>query len=364
MAASIEDVARRAGVSVATVSRALRGLPNVAPSTRQRVVRAAEALHYVADPHAIRLATRRSGTVGLVLPLLGTWYYAQVLSGADGVLVARGYDLLPFTVSGDDVRERFLAALPYRKRVDGLVIADLPFTDEEWARLESSGTPMVTLGVRHGDLPSLTIDNVGAARSAVEHLLQLGHRRIGVLTSLPDDPFHFVAPLQRVAGYEAALQAAGIASDPQLQQPGGFSLRGGAEAMRRLLSLRTPPTAVFALSDEMAIGALQVAREQGLTVPGDVSILGFDDHDVAEFVGLTTVRQDVVEQGEAVARLLIEHLEDPSKTATHETLPTELVVRSTTGPRRQQAAKQGRTTTQSTSSRSVRTLAQTRRRTT
>lgn len=358
MAASIEDVARRAGVSVATVSRALRGLPNVAPSTRERVIESAEALRYVADPHAARLATRRSATIGLVVPMLGPWYYAQVLSGAEGVLVAHGYDLLPFTVSGPQVRERFLRLLPFRKRVDGLVVADLAFSDDEWARLRSSGTSMVTLGVRHADLPSLTIDNVEAARAGVDHLLQLGHRQIGVITSLPDDPFRFTAPVQRVEGYAAALQDAGIEPQEQWRSPGGFSLRGGAEAMRRLLDQRAPPTAVFALSDEMAIGALQVARDEELDVPGDLSILGFDDHDVSEFVGLTTIRQDVVEQGEAAARLLLDVLDGRGRPCLHQVLPTQLVRRSTTGPPKRRPSEEP--VLKGTSSRSVRTLAPTR----
>lgn len=360
MAASIEDVARRAGVSVATVSRALRGLPNVAPSTRERVVAAAADLRYVADPHAARLATRRSGTIGLVVPMLGPWYYAQVLSGAEGVLVAHGFDVLPFTVSCAEVRHRFMEALPFRKRVDGLVIADLPFREDEWERLEGTGTPMVTLGVRHSSLSSLTIDNVGAARIATTHLLELGHRRIGLITSLPDDPFQFAAPKQRAAGYEAALRDGGVAPDAALRAPGGFSMRGGAEAARQLLSLDAPPTALFALSDEMAIGAMQVAREEGLTVPDDVSILGFDDHDVAEFVGLTTVRQDVVEQGEAAARLLLARLEDPCESPSHQVLPTSLIVRTTTGPPARGPQIRG----EATSSRSVRTLAHARARTT
>lgn len=334
MAASIEDVARLAGVSVATVSRALRGLPNVAPSTRERVKRAASELHYVVDPHASRLAARRTATIGLVVPMLGQWYYAQLFSGAEGPLVAEGYDILPFVVGGDEVRDRFLATLPFRKRVDGLIIVDLTLTEVEWQRLEAGSVPVVTLGIQRPSGIRLGIDNVGAARLATEHLLAHGHRRIGVISSVEDIPPQFQAPVERERGYREALASGGVEHDPSLVVPGNFSLRGGAEGMSRLLALPDPPTAVFALSDEMAIGALQVARDAGIDVPAEVSVIGFDDHDVAEYVGLTTVRQEVVEQGEAVAREMLALLDDPGTAGGDRELrlATRLIVRATTGP--------------------------------
>lgn len=330
MSASIEDVARAAGVSVATVSRALRGLPNVAPSTRERVKLAAADLHYVADPHASRLAARRSATIGLVLPLLGGWYHARLFSGVEATLDAAGYDVLPYTVSGLQARERFVANLPFRKRVDGLIIADTTFDEPAWVRVTDAANHVVTIGCAHAAEVKLTIDNHGASRIAVEHLLSLGHRRIGLIGGLSDDPFAFSAPRERQAGYLAALAAWGVEPDPTLVVPGNFSLSGGAEGMSRLLSLADPPTAVFALSDEMAIGALQVARDTGLDVPSDLSVVGFDDHDVSEYIGLTTVRQQVVEQGEVAARAMLALVEAGNTVVDHHRMPTRLVVRGTT----------------------------------
>lgn len=331
MAASIDDVARLAGVSVATVSRALRGLPNVSPATRERVKQAAAELRYVADPHASRLAARRSATVGLVVPMLGQWYYAQLFSGAEGSLVPEGYDVLPFVVGGDEVRERFLRILPFRKRVDGLIVADVDLDEEQFERLAAE-VPVVTIGLRVDDLPSLSIDNVRAAKLAVDHLLDLGHRRIGLIAHLPDDPFHFAAPLDRQRGVEEALVARGLCLDEELVAPGNFSYQGGAEAMATLLERRPRPTGVFAFSDEMAIGALRVARDAGLSVPGDLSIVGFDDHDVAPFVGLTTIRQPVSELGERAAHRLLACIRGDEASSVHELFDTELVVRETTGP--------------------------------
>jgi LacI family repressor for deo operon, udp, cdd, tsx, nupC, and nupG len=335
MAAGIDDVARRAGVSVATVSRALRGLPHVAPATRERVLAAAAALDYVADPHASRLAARRSATVGLVLPVLGQWYYARLFAGVERVLHAANYDVLPYTVPDHAARREFLAALPFRKRVDALIVVDVPFSAEAWRELAAAQVAVVSLGIRRASGVRLTIDNPGAAGLATEHLLAHGHRRIGMLSTAEDDPGHVLAPVEREAGHRTALAAWGVAHDPALVVRGDPSLAGGADAAQRLLALPNPPTAVFALSDEMAIGALKVARDAGLPVPGALSVVGFDDHDVAEYMGLTTVRQDVVVHGEMVAREVLALLGSGVATAAVDRplhLPTRLVVRASTGP--------------------------------
>lgn len=331
MSATIEDVARRANVSVATVSRALRGLPNVAPSTRARVLSAARELRYVADPSASRLAGGHSRTIGLVVPMLGQWYYSKLFSGVEGVVAAAGYDLLPFTLSGPGGVERFLEALPFRKRVDGLILVDAPVDEGQAERITTAGAPVVTLGLRVPAVRGLSVDNAAAARLAVGHLTGLGHTRIALIGGSDDDPFRFSVPVERFNGYRDALAAAGLAYDPTLVVSGNFSLDGGAEAMHTLLALPEPPTAVFACSDEMAIGAMQVARDAGLFVPEELSFVGFDDHDVSEYVGLTTIRQDVVGQGERVAQLLLDILTGADHDG-HEIHPTRLVVRRTTAP--------------------------------
>jgi LacI family transcriptional regulator, repressor for deo operon, udp, cdd, tsx, nupC, and nupG len=336
MSATIDDVARRAQVSVATVSRALRGLPNVAPSTRQRVLHAAQELHYVADPSASRLAGGRTNTIALVVPMLGQWFYSRIFSGVEGVLAAAGYDVLPFTLSGPGGRDRFVARLPFRKRVDALLLVDAPLRDEQFAEVLAAAPRAVTVGVRHDGVPSLQLDNVGAARLAVGHLTGLGHLRVAMIGGAADDPFGFPAPKERAQGYRQALADAGLEAADELEVSGNFSLQGGAEAMQRLLTLDDPPTAVFACSDEMAIGAMQVAQDAGLRVPANLSIVGFDDHEVAEFVGLTTIRQDVGGLGERAAQLLLELMRQPEQpapaSAAHLIQPTRLVVRRTTGP--------------------------------
>lgn len=328
--ATIDDVAAAAGVSVATVSRALRGLPNVAPSTRARVLEAAASLAYVADPAASRLASGATRTIGVIVPMIGPWYYATALAGVEGVVVAAGYDLLPWSTTGPGGLTRFLTAMPFRKRTDGLVVIEAALGSDQLDRVAQVAEHVVAIGHEAPTVSSVYVENRPAARAAVDHLVELGHRRIAAIGGLPDDPFAFQAPLERGAGYREALEAAGLPIDPRLAVGGHFSLAGGAEAMRALLAVDPPPTAVFAMSDEMAIGVLQVARDAGLRVPEDLSVVGFDDHDVATYLGLTTVRQDVQRIGERAAQLLLARLDEGARGVTHEVVPTRLMVRATT----------------------------------
>jgi DNA-binding LacI/PurR family transcriptional regulator len=338
VSASIGDVARLAGVSVATVSRAIRGLPNVSPATRDRVLRAAAELQYVAHPHASRLAAGRTMTIGMAVPLLTQWFFTQIIAGAEGVLASNGYDVLLFGVSDADSMRRFVEDLPLSKRVDGLICVDLPLAPAQVAALRDRG-PVVTIGVATPHAPSVTIDNVEAAATATRHLVNLGHRRIGLISHLPPQALEFTAPVQRREGYEQVLVDAGIEIREDLIVPGNFALQGGAEAMAQLLSVGRPPTAVFAESDEMAIGALKTVRDAGLQVPGDVSIIGFDDHDMAAYTDLTTIAQPATQQGETAATLLLDLMRDDrdhdgTLDWTSVIMPTRLVVRSTTGPDR------------------------------
>jgi DNA-binding LacI/PurR family transcriptional regulator len=185
---------------------------------------------------------------------------------------------------------------------------------------------------------SVRIDDLAVGRLATEHLLSLGHRRIAHIGGDPMEPLNFNAPVDRRAGWSSALRAAGIEPDAELDLPGFFTVDGGQTAMRRLLALQDPPTAVFAGSDEMAFGALAALREAGRSAPRDVSVVGVDDHELAAAAGLTTVRQPVVEQGRTAAGLLLGAL-SPSTRASHVSehvlLPVELVERCTTAPARE-----------------------------
>lgn len=332
MTAGIGDVAELAGVSAATVSRALRGLPNVASSTRQRVLDAADALGYVTDPAAARLATGYTLTVGVAVTQLGQWFTAQVLSSVEAVVTRAGYDLLVLTVVDAADRQQLAAGKRTQGRVDGLVAVDIALDQREQHQLARTGVPAVLVGIGSRHLPSVGIDNVAAARAATHHLLALGHRRIGLIGHVIDPAQDFPSARERRDGYLAALRAADVAPDPDLEAVGNFSLQGGGEAAAALLTRPDPPTAIFALSDEMAAGALGVARDRGVAIPDQLSVVGFDDHEAAAPLGLTTVAQPVAEQGERAAELLRAKLEHGSKQPRHVQLATRLVVRDTTGP--------------------------------
>jgi DNA-binding LacI/PurR family transcriptional regulator len=325
---TIDDVALLAGVSVATVSRALRGLPNVAPSTAARVREASAQLRYRPAPFAAGLAAGRTRTIAMGVPHLNSWYFAQLMAGAEAIFAAAGYDLLVFGMASEEARDRVLSG-PLLKRADGMILVDLEVAAPD---APVDRMPIVTIGFELAGCSSVSIDDVAVGRMATEHLLALGHREIALLTGAHDDPFAFSVPRKRLQGYELAIAAVGGRVRQELRAVGGFSTEGGYEAMLSLLQLEVPPTAVFAMSDEMAFGALRALWEQGLLVPRDVSLVGVDDHEVSKVLGLTTVAQPVAEHGATAARLLLERLADPEAAARDVLVPVELVIRATTAP--------------------------------
>jgi LacI family repressor for deo operon, udp, cdd, tsx, nupC, and nupG len=330
----INEVAQLAGVSTATVSRALSGNGHVSEATRQRVHAAALELEYVVSSNASSLATGRTKNVGVVIPFLNRWFYGAVLEGAEHALLSHGYDLTLYNLSGGNnerrtVFEHFLL----RKRVDAVIAISLELTPNEVSRLLDMNKPIVGVG---GPLPgvrTLSVDDVAIARLATEHLLALGHKRIAHIGGNPDFELDFHLPTNRRYGYEAALEAAGVDVDPTLFHAADFSLQGGHAAAKQLLgSPRKRPTAIFAASDEMAIGAILAARDLGLHVPDDVSVIGIDDHELAEFFGLTTIAQFPALQGRMAVDILMDQLH-PAHTAdasSNTPLPFELIVRSST----------------------------------
>ncbi|NNE10729.1 MAG: LacI family DNA-binding transcriptional regulator [Ilumatobacter sp.] len=330
---SIEDVAAAAGVSVATVSRALRDLPNVAAATRQRVRDAAEQLDYQADPAAARLATGRSQTVAIIVPYLNGWYFSHVVAGAEAVCAEAGYDVIVMGV-GAATRDADVAKATkgLHRRADAAIFVDVRVGDAELDALDRQSLAVVSVGREMQDAPSIGIDDVEVGRLATQHLLALGHRRIGMIHGPEQDPFRFVVPQQRQRGYELALADAGIALDPSIQAPGTFTVDGGTAAFDRVMGGDGPPTAIFAVTDETAFGVILAARTRGIRIPEDVSLIGVDDHDLSAVVGLTTVHQDVAAHGARAARAAVAMLEGEDAPTGRQNQPVELVVRHTTAP--------------------------------
>ena len=327
----IRHVAALAGVSVGTVSRALRGQPGVAAETRRRVQAAAGELGYVASPSAASLASGRTMAVGVVVPYITRWYYASVVQGAEAVLADAGYDVLLYDLAGRaDARARLLGGRLLEKRVDAALLVTLDLDPTERASLRDLGRPMALVGGRAG-FPSVSIDDVQAGVTATQHLLELGHRRIAFVGLDLVDRGTFRASGDRHRGYRRALRLAGVPIDRALEMPGDFTVAAGRLAMHTLMSLSDPPTAVFAASDEMAMGCLHAIRQAGRHAPADFSVIGIDDHEMSSMHDLTTVSQPVVEQGRIAARLLLSLLSGDGPAPDEAVVvPTHLVVRSTT----------------------------------
>ncbi|HEV8023943.1 MAG TPA: LacI family DNA-binding transcriptional regulator [Candidatus Nanopelagicales bacterium] len=334
MAITIRDVADAAGVSTATVSRALRGLPNVDERTRGRIQQVAAELDYVISPSASRLASGRTGAIAVVTPYVARWFFSTVLSGVEDVLQEADMDLL-LTCIGDHntPSNRSPVAPRLRRRVDGVLVIAVPPADPQLRELLDLDMPTSMIGLTVHGVPSVTIDDVAAARLATQHLINLGHTRIGIIGGSPSEA-PFTAEFDREAGFAKAMSEAGLEVDPMLESYGYFTIEGGESAMTALLTQPKPPTAVFALSDEMAFGALRALRAHGRQPGRDVSVVGVDGHDMSEHLDLTTVVQPVTELGRIAAEALLAQMRGGEPSTDPIRVPTKLVVRGSTGPAR------------------------------
>jgi LacI family repressor for deo operon, udp, cdd, tsx, nupC, and nupG len=325
--ADIRTVAAAAGVSIATVSRVLKTPEVVTKATRDKVMAAVEATGYRPNALASGLRRAKSDNIVVVVPFIQNPFFSGVIQGIEGVAFAEGYQVLLGESQNDQQRLDSYAAMLRSKTADGLILlgAALP------SHL-SEKTPLVLACEYFPDhrIPAIHIDNEAAAKEATEHLLSLGHRRIGKITGPLDNPLS----RDRLAGYRAALAQAGIAYDEELVAEGSFDVESGHAAMTRLLDLKVPPSAVFSSSDEMAIGALKAAREHGKRVPDDLSLVGFDGIRFADFCDppLTTVVQPNVEIGAAAARMMISILRGGAAAPDDIVLPAQLLIRQSTGP--------------------------------
>lgn len=333
MGITIRDVAAAAGVSTATVSRALRGLPNVDEQTRQRVQAIASNLDYVISPSASRLASGRTGSIAVLTPYISRWFFSTVLSGVEPVLQSAGMDLLLLSVGDVASRHATPSVAPrLRRRVDGVLVIAMPPEDEQLAEVLQLGIPTSLIGTVADGADCVVIDDVEAARTATQHLINLGHRRIGLIAGTGNIAA-FSAENDRIRGFQDTLRDAGIEFDPMLESFGYFTIPGGEQAMTALLTQRDRPTAVFALSDEMAFGAMRAMRRHGLTPGRDIALIGIDGHDMSEFLNLTTVAQPVAGLGRLGAEALVEQIRrDGGHLSKVVHVPTQLIVRGSTAP--------------------------------
>lgn len=328
--AGIKEVAEEAGVSSATVSRALRGLHHVNDATRSKIIAAAQKLNYPLTPAKSNSSSSRTNSVGVVAPYISRWYFSQVISGAEQALREAGLDLLLYNFSQMKGRERLFQHQLLKGRVDALIVISLPPTVEEFDSMISLGIPIALVGMDHPKCASVKIDDIAGARSATQHLVNQGHKKIGLMSGRPDDPFNFSVPQDRRKGFMQVLAENGLEWLPQREVHGDFTMHTAVRAMDDLLARPNRPTAIFCESDEMAMGAMQALRRHGLKAPDDISIVGFDGHEMAEFSELTTIEQPVQLMGEMAAWSIMERLRKPNVEPPTLVLPTTLVVRNST----------------------------------
>lgn len=333
----IEDVARLAGVSTATVSRALSGKGNVSDRAQAKVSAAADELGYVASHSAYTLATGRNRNIGVVMPSLDRWFFSAILEAAETSLIEHGYDLTLYNLSGGPVqRAKIFNEFLLRKRVDAVLTVAVAPSASELANLNKMKKPILGIG---GPIPgarALWMNDVEAGRLATDHLISLGHTRIGHLGGTPASQMEFQQPKLRRQGYNEALAAAGLEARPAWYLQSELTLESGYHQAKQMLgNPGAAPTAIFCASDEMAFGAIMAAKDLGLRVPQDVSIVGIDNHDLSEFYGLTTISQNVRAQGREAAETLINllsgsEIKDEPNIELNTEWPIELVVRSST----------------------------------
>lgn len=330
---TIQDVADRAGVGVGTVSRVLNDNPAVSAATRRRVRAVIDELDYRPSRHARGLSLGRTQAVGIVVPFVTHPSSVERIRGVVRGCADTGYDVVLFDVETPEQRDHTVARLVRGDGVDGVLLVSLPPVEPVRDDLRAAAVPVVLVDCRAPAVPSVVIDDVQGGRLATQALLALGHRRIAYLGGLSTGPFAFESDAHRREGFAAALQAAGIPEEPRLVVTDVFDQASARARTAALLDAADPPTAIFAASDRLALGVLEAARAAGRPVPGALSVIGFDDIELASYAGLSTVRQPLVRSGRLGVELLLDAIATGgSRGPVVEELPLELVLRGSTGP--------------------------------
>lgn len=332
MSVTIHDVAERAGVGIGTVSSVLNNSRPVHEVTRQKVLAAIAELDFVPNPSGRRLSIGKTHTIAVVITFFTSAAQIERLRGVMSMIVESDYDINLFIVETIDQRNKVFQTVPRRGRVDGLLIFSLKPTEEDLRRIHQDNIPIVLVEVSHPGFPHIAIDDTAGARTAVQHLIDLGHRKIAYVSDYLDDPFGIYFSRNRYLGYCEALDDAGIPIEPTYLREARNGRVGGRKMAIELLNLPDPPTAIFAFSDEMALGVLEAARDLGVSVPGDLSVVGYDDIESAHFAQLTTIRQHLYESGVRGVEMLFDAIQNPDTSPSCLQFPTELIVRHTTAP--------------------------------
>jgi DNA-binding LacI/PurR family transcriptional regulator len=328
-AATIYDVAKEAGVSIATVSRVLNNSQKVSEATRSAVLKSIEQLGFVPKAEARARAMQGTRRIGIVTPFLTAPAYVQRLRGVAAALANENYELVIHTVGSLDQLTSYLSALPLTHRFDGLISLSLKIDARLADRLSKQGLETVLVEYSQPHLSSIEIDDLAGGRMVANYLLNKGHRRCAYVgdTGIPD---YVVYPApQRLYGFRQVLSDAGVPLCEENIYQGPYDMETTRQCVKAILGRLEPPTAIFAATDLQAMGVLKAARDLNLKVPQDIAVVGFDDLDMADYIGLTTVCQHLEESGRIAVELLLSRLADPSRPGQHIQLPLTLCERET-----------------------------------
>lgn len=336
---TMADVGRHAGVGIGTVSRVINGSAHVSDATRKRVRESAEALGYQRSRKAAAERGKGGALVAVLVPFFDEQSAFQRLRGIVSRLAPHGCSVVLHNVESPAQARAKLLELPRSPIVDGLVIVTLPLVEDEGDRLISARFPTVLIDAAYPGLSSVGIDDRLGGALATRHLISLGHRRIAFVSEPPHNAFGFVAGARREEGFRTAMAEAGLKVPAALVRYGAYLHSAARQMATELLSLPDRPTAIVAASDVQAIGCVEAASRLGISVPDDLSVIGYDDIELAALMGLSTVRQPLVYSGERGADLLLEALSMPNRPPHMERLELELVVRTTTAAVRRKARR-------------------------
>lgn len=331
--ATMRDVAERAGVSLSTVSHVINETRYVSAVVRQRVLDAMEALEYRPNELARSLRRGQTNTIGLILPDSSNPYFAEIGQAIEVTAFARGYNVILCNTSNDLTREELYVDVLRNKQVDGIIFVASGDRSESVRELLRSNYPVVLVdrSLKGVELDAVLVNNYDGGCQAIQHLIDLGHTRIGCVTG----PHNLTPSAERITGYRDTLESNGLPYDEALIMPGDFRPNSGYQAATTLLQSDDPPTGIFACNDLMALGVMRAATTLGLRVPDDLSIVGFDNIELASYSipPLTTVSQPTNEMGRTGVQMLIHRIETNEDPPGSAVLQPELVIRGTTGAR-------------------------------
>lgn len=328
---TIYDVAKTAGVSISTVSRVINASPNVSDATRNRVLEVIDRLNFIPKAEARARAMKDFARIGVITPFFTEPAFVQRLRGVAEALFATRYELTIYTVDSLEHLNHYLATLPVTGHLEGLILLSLRVNDESAEKLNANELETVLIEYPRADLNTVEIDDVAGGEMAAKYLIGKGHRRLGFIGDTSDlGPFNISPITLRLNGFRSRIEQAGMNLPEEYLCTSRYEVSDAEEQIERVLALPEPPTAIFAATDLQALGVINKARQMELHVPDDLAVLGFDDLDLAEYVGLSTIHQALDESGRLAVEILLSRLRNPERPIRHVRLPLKIIERKST----------------------------------